>query len=134
MKVLRVIMLIAADKKATKFKTALQEHGVVEAVEQLVHFEMEPDAEHGDAPQKMIRAAAQKCIELLADAAGGAPGKLLVHQTSVGHCTALCSAGLRRTVLVWRAVQRCTALPSPCQPQADDSEQSDKVMTGHLTD
>ena len=41
---------------------------------------------------------------------------------------------LRRTVLVWRAVQRCTALPSPCQPQADDSEQSDKVMTGHLTD
>jgi hypothetical protein len=63
-KVLRVLMQIMSQPKATAFTRIFAELGG-DAVEQTVSFSCEPDPVHGEKPAEYVRSTAAKCLKLL---------------------------------------------------------------------
>jgi hypothetical protein len=63
-KVLRVLMQIMSQPKATAFTRIFAELGR-DAVEQTVSFSCEPDPVHGEKPAEYVRSTATKCLKLL---------------------------------------------------------------------
>ena len=71
-KSLRMAMTCASNKRSGNFKQKLGEATSVRLTE-LVEFVTEPDAQHGEKPQQMVRAAAGRCLKMLDIAPVSAP-------------------------------------------------------------
>ena len=69
-KVLRVLMQIMSQPKATAFTRIFAELGG-DAVEQTVSFSCEPDPVHGEKPAEYVRSTAAKCLKLIPAKSGG---------------------------------------------------------------
>lgn len=72
-KVLRVLMQIMSQSKATTFTRIFAELGA-DAVEQTVSFSCEPDPVHGEKPAEYVRSTATKCLRLLPAKGDGSSG------------------------------------------------------------
>lgn len=90
-KVLRVLMQIMSQPKATAFTQIFAELGR-DAVEQTVSFSCEPDPVHGEKPAEYVRSTAAKCLKLLPaksdgdanrDGAHGGGGRPAAGETTV---------------------------------------------------